>query len=133
MAKERDGRPSIVIVDDNPDFLQVVKDWLEPEYDVALLPDGRGLMERLEAIRPDLLILDVGLPDVDGIELCRRIVLKRGFQTMPVLILTGRGADEDYVRSIASGGSSTMTKPVSRGELLASIEGFLAAGVSQAW
>ena len=115
----------IVIVDDEPDFLKIVDDWMRPRYELTTLTSGEGLREELAALEPDLLILDVRLPGADGFALCRQVRADARFADLPVLFLTASHSDVDFVKNIRAGGTAYLTKPVERKELLAKIEELL--------
>ncbi len=119
--------PRIFMVDDEPDFLIVTRSWLQPRYDLYAFGDGEGLLSNVDALKPDLLILDVWLPGRDGFALCREIALERRYRFLPILFLTACEGPSYFAKGVASGGTSWMTKPVGREELLAKIEEMLAA------
>lgn len=125
MVKQPRQTQRIVMVDDEPDFLTIARTWLEPKYETISLTDGHDLLNQLEAHEPDLLILDVRLPGLDGFKLCRRIRADRRFQSLPVLFLTASHSDLDFFRNLEVGGTSYLTKPVSRKELLARVQELL--------
>lgn len=130
MLKQAKRLQRIVIVDDEPDFLTITRDWLDKKYDVVALADGTQLLSRLAALEPDLLILDVRLPGPDGFKLCRQIRADRRFQSLPVLFLTASHSDLDFFRNLEVGGTSYLTKPVTRKELLQKIQELIEDGVS---
>jgi DNA-binding response OmpR family regulator len=130
MLKQAKRTQRILIVDDEPDFLTIARDWLDKKYDVLTLEDGSELLARLEVHEPDLLILDVRLPGPDGFKLCRKLRADRRFQSLPVLFLTASHSDLDFFRNLEVGGTSYLTKPVTRKELLAKINELLEDGVS---
>lgn len=130
MLKQAKRLQKIVIVDDEPDFLTITKDWLDKKYDVVALTDGTQLLSQLAALEPDLLILDVRLPGPDGFKLCRQIRADRRFQSLPVLFLTASHSDLDFFRNLEVGGTSYLTKPVTRKELMAKIQELLEDGIS---
>jgi CheY-like chemotaxis protein len=91
-------RPRIVIADDHPSVLRAFQQMLEPECDVlAAVPGGHEAVEAVTRLRPDVLVVDLMLPDVDGLEVCRR--LKGSVPDMQIIIVTA--FDDDEVRSIA--------------------------------
>lgn len=130
MLKTAKKLQRILIVDDEPDFLTLTRDWLDKKYDVVTLTDGTELLSQLDAFEPDLLILDVRLPGPDGFKLCRQLRADRRFQSLPVLFLTASHSDLDFFRNLEVGGTSYLTKPVSRRELLAKIKELIEDGVS---
>lgn len=107
----------IVIVDDDPTVLEVVSDYFRShQYRVSTAQDGEEMRDLLADTRVDLVILDLGLPREDGIELTRRL---RQRSDVGVIILTGRGDDFDRVISLEIGADDYVNKPVPLRELLA--------------
>lgn len=127
MLKQAKQTQLIVIVDDEPDFLTIAETWLAPKYELVSFCDGSDLLSHLDTLEPDLLILDVRLPGLDGFKLCRRIRADRRFQGLPILFLTASHSDLDFFRNLEVGGTSYLTKPVSRKELLARVKEMLEA------
>ena len=114
----------IVIIEDESELAAGLRDNLEFEHHrVALAPTGaEGL--KLAAQKPtDLVLLDIGLPDIDGFEVCRR--LRAAGATMPIIILTARGQEIDKVRGLELGADDYVTKPFSLRELLARVHAAL--------
>ncbi len=120
----------ILIVDDEPDFLTLTRSWLDKKYDVVTLTEGSELLSQLDAFEPDLLILDIRLPGPDGFKLCRQLRADRRFQSLPVLFLTASHSDLDFFKNLEVGGTSYLTKPVTRKELLDKIKELIEDGVS---
>ena len=115
----------ILLVDDNVDILVNVRDYFEMRgWTVETATTGRAAVERLERDAGfDLIVLDVGLPDVDGVALCRSL-RSRGMK-IPVLMLTARDAIEDRVAGLTGGADDYVVKPFSLRELAARIEALL--------
>lgn len=130
MLKQARKLRRILIVDDEPDFLAITRSWLDKKFEVETLTDGRELLSQLDALEPDLLILDVRLPGPDGFRLCRQLRADRRFRSLPVLFLTASHSDLDFFRNLEVGGTSYLTKPVTRKELMAKIDELLEDGVS---
>jgi CheY-like chemotaxis protein len=128
MKKEREARPKILVIDDEPDFLRVLSLWLREEYDATCLSSGAELSEQLLALEPDLVLLDAHMPDADGFEICRRLRAQPGGEDLPIVFLTGSRADEDFLRHIQAGGSRFLMKPIARRELLAAVKEELGLG-----
>ncbi|HVO53705.1 MAG TPA: response regulator transcription factor [Solirubrobacterales bacterium] len=115
---ERRGR--ILVVDDEPNIADVISIALRyNDYEVVIAADGRQALEAVGASRPDLIVLDVMLPDLDGFEVARR--LRERADETPILFLTAKDTTEDKVRGLTLGGDDYVTKPFSVEELLARI------------
>jgi CheY-like chemotaxis protein len=110
--------PRIAVVDDEPDFLKLVELWLRPAYRVESFVRSAGAVARLKAFAPDLVLLDVHMPEESGFSLCRKLRSEKGFENLPVVFLTGSKADEDFLQHLAAGGSRYLTKPIGRATLL---------------
>ena len=110
-------RPMIVMVDDEPGYLSLLSKWLARDYDLRLFSSGEGVYEALEELKPDLVLLDVNMQPMDGLELCRRIRTDARFDLTSVLFLTAAKSDEDFTRQIEAGASGFLNKPIEREEL----------------
>ena len=123
----------ILLVDDEPSILATMAPLLRAQgYDVATATTGQAALDAVDRQVPQLVILDLGLPDIDGIEVCRRL---REGRSMPILILSARGAEADKVTALDVGADDYVTKPFSAAELLARVRAALRrsdAGVSPA-
>jgi two-component system, OmpR family, alkaline phosphatase synthesis response regulator PhoP len=114
----------ILIVEDNADLAFGLRNNLEIEgYEVVVAEDGIGGLGRARAERPDLVILDLGLPGMDGYRVLR--ILRDEGCNMPVLILSAQGEEADKVRGFRLGADDFVTKPFSLLELLARVEALL--------
>ncbi len=114
----------VLIIEDDPTMLRGLKDNFQSQgYTVQTAEDGdAGLKRALEA-PPDLILLDIMLPKLNGYEICRRI-RQQGLE-MPILMLTAKGQEEDIVRGLELGADDYVTKPFSIRELLARVKAFL--------
>lgn len=118
MPKEK-----ILIVDDEARILRLVRSNLEPVgYKVLTAMDGESALTAAEMNDPDLIILDLMLPRLDGFEVCRRL---REFSTVPIIILTAKGEEVDKIKGLELGADDYLTKPFSVQELLARIKAVL--------
>jgi two-component system, OmpR family, response regulator len=114
----------VLVVDDESYITDLVATALRYErFDVAAAANGRDALSLVDSFRPDLIVLDVMLPDLDGFEVQRRLT-ERG-RPAPVLFLTARDATEDKVRGLTVGGDDYVTKPFSLEELVARIRAIL--------
>jgi len=116
--------PHILVVDDEPYIADLVTMGLRYQgYDVETVGTGRAALTAAERRRPDLLVLDVMLPDLDGLEVCRR--LRADGIDVPVIFLTAKDAVEDRVTGLGVGGDDYVTKPFSLEELVARVRAVL--------
>ncbi len=114
---------TVLVVDDDPNIRSVVSRGLRFEgYNVHLAADGPEALRMARTLPPDVVVLDVMLPDMDGLEVCRR--LRRGL-TAPILMLTARDAVPDRVAGLDSGADDYLVKPFDFDELLARIRALL--------
>ena len=114
---------SILVVDDEPRLLAFLRSELKASgYQVSVAHDGKGALRAAAARGPDLVILDVMLPDMDGFEVCRRL---REKSNVPILMLTARTNDTDKVEGLDAGADDYLTKPFSTSELLARVRALL--------
>ena len=118
-------RPLVLMVDDDEDFQTVMREWLQDTFDTVSLTDGGEFLETVVESDPDVIVLDVELPGPDGFRLCRVLQRYERLRKIPVLFLTGRASDEDFLRNLDSGGSAFLTKPVDPEELKRHLETLL--------
>jgi two-component system, OmpR family, response regulator MprA len=120
---ERDGR-QLLVVDDEPPMRDALKRALElGGFEVSLAADGREGLSSAETIHPDLVVLDILMPGVDGLEVCRTL-RARGNRT-PILMLTARDAVADRVDGLEAGADDYLVKPFALEELLARVRALL--------
>ena len=113
----------ILVVDDDPEIRSLIAEYLERNgFRASTLPDGRELLRTLEERPVDLLVLDLMMPRVDGLTLCREV---RSKSRLPVLILSARGEDVDRIVGLEMGADDYLPKPFSPRELLARIKSVL--------
>jgi DNA-binding response OmpR family regulator len=103
------GKPRALVVDDEPQMVGLVAYALETQgFEVIMAYDGPQALEKIESAQPDLVVLDVMLPTLDGFEVCRRV---RETTTTPIMLLTARKEDEDIIQGLELGADDYMTKP----------------------
>jgi DNA-binding response OmpR family regulator len=118
----------VVLVEDDPNISDLVDLYLrEAGFRVLQAPTGMRGLELVDAHRPALVVLDVGLPDLDGFEVCRR--LRARDSAVPVLFLTARDGEIDRVLGLELGADDYVTKPFSPRELVARVKAILRRGV----
>ncbi len=116
----REGGTSVLAIEDDADIRQLLRALLGREgYAVSEASSGREGLRAFHQARPDIVILDVGLPDLDGWQVLERI---RDMSDAPVLVLTARSSERDKVRGLNGGADDYLTKPFSRVELLARLQ-----------
>ncbi|AOZ94004.1 response regulator transcription factor [Paenibacillus crassostreae] len=110
----------ILIIEDEQDIARIIKDYLiKNGYEATIANNGQDALHVIDILNPEFIILDIMLPDIDGVELCRQI---REKNNVPILILSARGSDTDKVLGLGFGADDYMTKPFSLSELLARIK-----------
>ena len=113
----------ILVVDDEPLYQRLLKANLEQEgYEVITAGDGEEALEIISSQHPDLVVLDVMMPKLDGLTTCERI---RQFSNMPIIILTARGEEQDRVKGLNLGADDYVVKPFSATELIARVKAVL--------
>ena len=125
--------PLVLVVEDEPRIADLVRGYLEREgLRVRVTGDGRAALDAVTAERPAVVLLDVGLPDMDGTEVCRR--MRSAHDWTPVLFVTARDDEVDRVLGLELGADDYVTKPFSPRELVARVRAVLrrAAGATSA-
>ncbi len=115
--------PAILVVDDEPQIRRVLRTTLAADgYTIIEAHDGAEALEKLSGERPDLVLLDMNMPGMDGLEVCREI---RAASDVPILMLTVRNTERDKVRALDAGADDYVVKPFGIQELLARIRAAL--------
>jgi CheY-like chemotaxis protein len=111
---------TILVADDEVPIVELVRFTLEDDHiQVVVAFDGVTALDLAGAVRPDLVLLDVQMPHMSGIEVCRRLRQTPGYAETPIVMLTAAAQDEDRARAMAAGASEYLTKPFSPLRLLA--------------
>src|SRR6059058_488886 len=114
---------TVLVVDDEPKIVDVVREYLEHAgFAVRTAGDGPAALERARALAPDLIVLDLGLPGLDGLDVARQL---RRSSRVPVIILTARGDEVDRIIGLELGADDYLVKPFSPRELVARIRAVL--------
>jgi len=114
---------TILVVDDEPQIAEIASDYLRlAGYDVLVAGDGVRALQALRGRRPDLVVLDLGLPGLDGLEVARTI---RSESDLPIVMLTARVQEDDKLRGLEIGADDYITKPFSPRELVARVRAVL--------
>ena len=116
----------ILCVDDEPDILEILKYNLSNEgYNVSTAADGKSAIEMAYNIRPNLIIMDVMMPNMDGIEACEKLRSDEKFNDTIIMFLTARGEDYSHVAAYDAGADDYVTKPVKPKVLVSKVKGLL--------
>lgn len=119
----------ILIVDDEPSIVISLEFLMKREgYEVVIAADGEAALKALAEGRPDLVLLDVMLPRMNGFEVCSRIRANPAWSEVKVLVLTARGRDSEIARGLGLGADAYVTKPFSTRDLVAQVSRLLGGG-----
>jgi|GEM_PF-171606 len=115
----------ILVVEDNADVCDYIRDAMEIHYRVEVAPDGPQGLERAQNLIPDLVISDIMMPGFDGFELCRRIKTNVSTSHIPIVFLTAKASEKSIIQGLETGVDDYITKPFSTDILLARVRGIL--------
>jgi len=123
LSQNRDVTARILVADDDPKHAQLIRIYLEREgHQVLTVGDGRAALEQARARRPDLIVLDVMMPLVDGLDVCR---ILRAESNVAILLVTARSSENDMLLGLDIGADDYLRKPVSPRELTARVRALL--------
>jgi DNA-binding response OmpR family regulator len=113
-------------VEDNPESLDILRARLTAHnYEVITAPDGEAGLTMAREKQPDLILLDIMMPKMDGIEVCRRIKGDPSLPFMPIIMVTAKADSKDIVAGLEAGGDEYLTKPVDHAALVARVKSML--------
>src|SRR5210317_1642469 len=116
----------ILLVDDEPDIIEIIRFNLEQEgYQISAAKDGLEALKKAVKILPHLIILDIMMPHLDGIETCERLRKDARFQDTVIMFLTARGEEYSYVAAFDAGADDYVTKPIKPKVLVSKVKGLL--------
>jgi two-component system KDP operon response regulator KdpE len=119
MSQPQQPQHRILIVDDEPQIARVLRTGLKTHgYDVRVAADGVSALETFNDWRPDLVVTDLAMPNLDGLQLCRRL---RAISQLPIIVLSVRGEEKNKVEALDAGADDYVTKPFGMDELLARV------------
>jgi len=119
-------QPLILIVEDNPASLEIMQVRLEAsDYRVITATDGEAGLAKAQSSLPDLILLDVMMPKMDGLEVCRRLKNNDSLPFMPIIMVTAKTDTKDVIAGLEAGGDEYLTKPVDHGSLVARVKSML--------
>ncbi len=122
-------KPRILVVDDEPEAVELIEFNLKQSgYTVSTATDGAEALKKARSQVPDLIVLDVMLPEMDGFEICKTLRLDASTSRVPIIMLTAKAAEIDRVLGLELGADDYLTKPFSTRELLLRIKKLLARG-----
>jgi two-component system phosphate regulon response regulator PhoB len=123
-------KPRILIVDDEPDALELISFNLRSAgFDISTAEDGDQALKMARSLQPDLIVLDVMLPEVDGLEVCKIIRRDPAISGIPIIMLTAKAAEVDRVLGLELGADDYVTKPFSPRELVLRVKNMLKRGL----
>jgi DNA-binding response OmpR family regulator len=117
MAKKK-----IIVADDEPAILSAIRETLQDDYDVRTASDGREALELIKKETPDMALLDIMMPQMGGIDLCRKIKSDRSLAGMPIIFLTAKGQVSDVEYGFKVGADAYIVKPFSVAVLIRKME-----------
>ena len=118
--------PLILVVDDVPDNVDILQMRLESQgYEVATAGDGAEALAKTRALQPDLVLLDIMMPKIDGIEVVKRLKADPSLPFIPIILVTAKADASDVIAGLESGGDDYLTKPVDHAALLARVRAML--------
>ena len=118
--------PKILVVDDEPDILEFLSYNLEAEgFEVSVAANGALGLEKAREVEPDLIVLDIMMPEMDGVELCRRLRADPTFDQTAITFLTARQEDYSQIAALEQGGDDYISKPIKPRVLVARIKAML--------
>lgn len=120
--------PRILIVDDEPNIVLALEILMKREgYEIRTVGDGERAVEAAEAFRPDLILLDVMMPRMDGFEVCQRIRADASLKDISIVMLTAKGREVEREKGLALGADLYITKPFSTREVVRKVKEMLAS------
>jgi CheY-like chemotaxis protein len=112
LIARRGHKPKILVVDDQPINIRVIHGLFKGRFDVIMAMNGEQALSQAEQHRPDLIILDVMMPDMDGYEVCRRLKASSNTSAIPVVFVTAHNDAADEIQGIALGAIDFISKPI---------------------
>ena len=123
-AQDRPAR--VLIADDNPQGLELLEAYLiDTDYDIETAADGEETLRKVNAWRPDLILLDVMMPKISGFEVCKRLKSDSATRDTAVLMITALDQRTDWERAVDLGADDFLTKPINKSELLLRVRSLL--------
>lgn len=116
----------ILVVDDSPTIREMIKGLLEKiGFEIELAVDGVDALDKVKKLSPDLIILDVNMPKMDGFRVCRLLKFDRNYRSIPIIMLTARDEEDNIKIGIKTGADLYLTKPIEPEKLIEAVSKFL--------
>jgi DNA-binding response OmpR family regulator len=115
-------KKKIVVADDEPFILSALQDTLSEQYNVYTATNGKLAIEEVRNVKPDLIILDIMMPEMDGLEACKILKREKDTSTIPIILLTAKGQITDIEKGFKSGADAYVVKPFSPARLIEKVE-----------
>ncbi|HZV33975.1 MAG TPA: ATP-binding protein [Verrucomicrobiae bacterium] len=117
VAENGNGQPRLLVADDEPDMLRFLKSQLEEHYQVIQAVDGQQAVEKATAQLPEIILLDMNMPEKDGLQVCRELRAQASTQEIPIIVLTARADEQTKLDALSAGANDFLCKPFSTSEL----------------
>src|SRR6476469_4203935 len=126
MANNDNKKYSILIIDDEESIFEVIEGLLYREgYELTYIDSGKEALNRIDEIQPDVILLDLMMPEMDGIETCKLIKSNERWRHIPIIMVTALSSKEDLARSLNAGADDFVSKPINSIELRARVRSML--------
>jgi DNA-binding response OmpR family regulator len=119
-------KPRILVIDDEESIFEVIEGLLYKEgYDLTYISSGTAALTQIDAVQPDVILLDLMMPQMDGIETCQNIKSNQRWRPIPIIMVTALSSKQDLARSLDAGADDFVAKPINSLELRARVRSML--------